>query len=221
MFAAALLNSQPMGFYQPAQIVIDARKHGVVVRPVDINLSSWDNTLEEKDGNHCAIRLGFRQVKGLNQEEMQLLVDTRKTGYISISQLSDAGVSQSAIEKLADADAFRSLQLDRREALWEVPALSDKPVGIFEGSPSESVFETQICLPFMSQAEHVVHDYATTGLSLKAHPVSFVREKLEMLHVLETGKLPESKEWRSCKSSRISNRKATTGDSKRCIIHHH
>ncbi|HZX58749.1 MAG TPA: error-prone DNA polymerase, partial [Mucilaginibacter sp.] len=193
VFAAALLNSQPMGFYQPAQIVIDARNHGVVVRPVDVNFSSWDNTLEEKDGKYCAVRLGFRQVKGLNQEEMQLLVDKKGAGYASISQLSDAGVSQSVIEKLADADAFRSLQLDRREALWEVPALSDKPVGIFEGSPSESAFEAQISLPFMTQAEHVVHDYATTGLSLKAHPVSFVREKLDMLRVLETGKLPQLK----------------------------
>jgi len=193
VFAAALLNSQPMGFYQPAQIVIDARNHGVVVRPVDVNFSVWDNTLEEKDEGYSAVRLGFRQVKGLNENEMQLLVDARGAGYTSISQLSDAGVSQPAIEKLADADAFRSLQLDRREALWEVPALSDKPVGIFEGSPSESAFEAQISLPFMTQAEHVVHDYATTGLSLKAHPVSFVREKLDMLRVLETGKLPQLK----------------------------
>ncbi len=199
VFATALLNSQPMGFYQPAQIVIDARNHGVVVRPVDVNYSAWDNTIEEKDGKYCAVRLGFRQVKGLSEEDMKMLVAARGEGYTSIHQLSDAGISQSAIEKLADADAFRSLQLGRREALWEVPALSDKPVGIFEGSPSESAFEAQISLPFMTQAEHVVHDYATTGLSLKAHPVSFVREKLDLLHVIKTCKLPELKNGDSVK----------------------
>jgi error-prone DNA polymerase len=189
VFAAALLNSQPMGFYQPAQIVIDAEKHGVVMRPVDINYSSWDNTLEEKDGRYCAVRLGFRQVKGLSEAEMELLISGRGIGYTSITQVSDVGVPQAAIEKLTDADAFRSLGLDRREALWEVPALSDKPIGLFTGQPSESAKEAQISLPFMTQAEHVVQDYAATGLSLKAHPVSFVREQLKMLHVTPTGDL--------------------------------
>lgn len=189
VFAAALLNSQPMGFYQPAQIVIDAERHGVVMRPVDVNHSLWDNTMEEKAGKYCALRLGFRQVKGLRENDMQVLIDGRGTGYTSINQLSDAGVPQAAIEKLTDADAFRSLNLDRREALWEVPALSDKPVGLFAGQPSESTKETQIALPFMTQAEHVVQDYAATGLSLKAHPVSFVREQLKMLHVTATASL--------------------------------
>ncbi|CAN5328562.1 error-prone DNA polymerase [soil metagenome] len=194
VFAAALLNSQPMGFYQPAQIVIDAEKHGVVVRPIDVNYSLWDNTLEERDGKYCALRLGFRQVKGLSEEDMQVLIAGRHTGYTSINQLSDAGVPQAAIEKLTDADAFRSLNLDRREALWEVPALNDKPVGLFAGQPSESAMETQITLPFMTQAEHVVQDYASTGLSLKAHPVSFVREKLNLLHVTPTSRLSTLKD---------------------------
>lgn len=194
VFAAALLNSQPMGFYQPAQIVIDAEKHGVVMRPVDVNHSLWDNTLEERAGKYCAVRLGFRQVKGLNEEDMRVLITARATGYTSISQLSDAGVPQAAIEKLTDADAFRSLNLDRREALWEVPALSDKPIGLFTGQPSESAQEIQISLPFMTQAEHVVQDYAATGLSLKAHPVSFVREKLKMLHVTATAELAKLKD---------------------------
>ena len=193
VFCAALLNSQPMGFYQPAQIVIDAEKHGVVVRPVDINYSLWDNILEEKDGKYYALRLGFRHVKGLNDADMQALVTGRLTGYTAINQLIDAGVPQGAIEKLSDADAFRSLNLDRREALWEIPALSDRPVGLFKGQPSESKLETQITLPFMTQAEHVVQDYAATGLSLKAHPVSFLREKLQMLHVTATGDLSKLK----------------------------
>ncbi|MEO6849261.1 MAG: error-prone DNA polymerase, partial [Mucilaginibacter sp.] len=194
VFAAALLNSQPMGFYQPAQIVIDAEKHGVVMRPVDINHSMWDNTLEEKEGKYCAVRLGFRQVKGLSEDDMQALITTRGAGYISISQLSDAGVPQAAIEKLTDADAFRSLNLDRREALWEVPALNDKPIGLFTGQPSESAIEMQISLPFMTQAEHVVQDYGATGLSLKAHPVSFVREKLDLLRVTPTRDLVNCKD---------------------------
>lgn len=184
VFAAALLNSMPMGFYQPAQIVIDAQKHGVEVRPSDINHSSWDNLLEEKSGDYHAIRLGFRQVKGLREEEMDLLVDCRGAGYKTITSLRDAGIALSTLERLADADAFRSMGLDRRKALWEISALQDMPVEIFKGQPSESVLETQVELPLMTLGEHVVQDYAAVGLSLKAHPVSFVRSQLEMLRVL-------------------------------------
>lgn len=189
VFATALLNSMPMGFYQPAQIVIDAKKHGVEVRPVDVNHSSWDNSLEEKAGNHHAVRLGFRQVKGIREEDIQVLVSARTENYTSIHALRDAGVTHTVLEKLADADAFRSLGLDRRKALWEVSALHDRPVALFAGQPSESAHETQITLPEMSIPEHVVHDYASTSLSLKAHPVSFVREKLELLHIVPTNDL--------------------------------
>lgn len=184
VFAAALLNSMPMGFYQPAQIVIDAQKHGVEVRPPDINHSSWDNLLEEKSGDYHTIRLGFRQVKGLREEEMDLLVDCRGAGYKTITSLRDAGIALSTLERLADADAFRSMGLDRRKALWEISALQDIPVEIFKGQPSESILEAQVELPLMTQGEHVVHDYASIGLSLKAHPVSFVRPQLEMLRIL-------------------------------------
>ncbi|GAB3934888.1 error-prone DNA polymerase [Mucilaginibacter myungsuensis] len=193
VFAAALLNSQPMGFYQPAQIVIDAQNHGVVMRPVDVNHSHWDNTLEEKDGEYCAMRLGFRQVKGLHKDDMDRLVTNRGEGYRSIGQISNAGVPQAAIERLTDADAFRSMNLDRRSALWEVPALSDKPMGLFAGQESESAHEAQVSLPLMTSAEHVVQDYASIGLSLKAHPVSFVREKLDLLHVVPTNTLADRK----------------------------
>jgi error-prone DNA polymerase len=193
VFAATLLNSQPMGFYQPAQIVIDAERHGVIVRAVDVNHSFWDNTIEEQDGAYRALRLGFRQVKGLNENDMQALIAGRGTGYISISHLSDSGVPQTQIEKLTDADAFRSLNLDRRAALWEVPALNDKPIGLFAGQPSESAKEVQISLPFMTAAEHVVQDYAATGLSVKAHPVSFLRQQLNMLQVTPTAELPNLK----------------------------
>jgi error-prone DNA polymerase len=183
VFAGALLNSMPMGFYQPAQIVSDARAHHVEVRPVDINHSCWDNTLEEKETPPHALRLGFRQVKGLNQEEMDVLLSARKKDITSILALREAGVSQTALEKLADADAFRSIGLDRRRALWEISSLHDRPIGLFTGQASESTVEQPVELPEMSAPEHVVQDYNALALSLKAHPVSFVREKLSLLHV--------------------------------------
>jgi error-prone DNA polymerase len=194
IFAVALLNSQPMGFYRPAQIVIDAERHGVVMRPVDVNHSEWDNTMEEKDGQYCAVRLGFRQVSGLNEEDMHALISKRPDGgYKSIGALNGAGIPQDAIEILSDADAFRSMNMDRRQALWEASSLQDHPVALFKGQPSESVYEGQVSLPLMTDAEHVVQDYAVTGLSIKAHPVSFVREKLRLLHVEETARLSEFK----------------------------
>jgi error-prone DNA polymerase len=193
VFAAALLNSMPMGFYQPAQIVIDARKHGVEVRPVDINYSDWDNTLEEQSGKYFALRLGFRQVKGLQAEDIQLLLAARQKAFRYVHPLLDAGVSMAALEKLADADAFRSIGLDRRQALWEVSALSDSPTGMFEGQPSDSTYESQLSLPLLTEAAHVVEDYATTGLSLKAHPVSFVRQQLNSLCVTPAASLGKMK----------------------------
>ncbi|MGV3685566.1 MAG: error-prone DNA polymerase [Daejeonella sp.] len=194
VFAAALLNSLPMGFYQPAQIVIDARKHGVEVRPVDINYSMWDNILEEKAGKYHALRLGFRQVSGLCKDDAELLINGRTGLYEQITALRNAGVSQATLEKLADADAFRSIGLDRRQALWEVSALADTPEALFAGQPSESVMEGQIELPFMADSEHVIQDYAATSLSLKAHPVSFVREKLSLLHVRSAEDLAKAKD---------------------------
>jgi len=189
VFAAAILNSLPMGFYQPAQLVIDARKHGVEVRPVDVNFSMWDNVLEEKVNQYCALRLGFRQVNGMREEDIQVLVESRTTSYNSIHALRDIGVPHAALEKLADADAFRSMGLDRRQALWEVSALHDRPIALFTGQPSESATESQVSLPLMTAAEHVLQDYASTALSIKAHPVSFVREKLRLLHILATKEL--------------------------------
>jgi len=183
VFAAALLNSMPMGFYQPAQIVIDAKKHGVQINPIDINYSAWDNLLEGKNEKYCALRLGFRQIKGLKEEEMQTLVSARGKGYSSIPSLMEAGISLTALERLADGDAFRSIGMDRRKALWEVSALADRPIGMFEGQTAHSPEESEIQLPEMSLSEHVVQDYSSTALSLKAHPVSFVREKLQMLRV--------------------------------------
>jgi error-prone DNA polymerase len=188
VFACSLLNSMPMGFYQPAQIIIDARKHGVEVRPVDINYSMWDNTLEEKSGKFCSLRLGFRQIKGVKEEDMKILIAGRTKTYASINELRDTGIAESALEKLADADAFRSIGLDRRQALWEVTT-KDRPSALFTGQPSPDAIRENISLPVMSLSEHVLQDYAATSLSLKAHPVSFVREKLQQLHILPTREL--------------------------------
>ena len=191
VFACALLNSMPMGFYQPAQIVIDAKNHDVDIRPVDINYSDWDNTLEKTDGKYHALRLGFRQVKSLREDDMAILIKGRNALYKTVDDLRKAGVSESALEKLADADAFRSIALDRRRALWEV-STKDRNILLFEDQPSP-VIENNIVLPEMKTSEHVVHDYATTSLSLKAHPVSFVREKLSLLRVISTNDLKKSK----------------------------
>ena len=191
VFAAALLNSQPMGFYQPAQIVIDARKHGVQVLPVDINYSNWDNSLGQKIEKYCPLRLGFRHVKGLNETEIALLILARKNQITNIPALKDAGMSIGTLERLADADAFRSIGLDRRQALWEVSALSDSPTGIFTGQQTEASTEEGLQLPLMTLSEHVVQDYEATSLSLKAHPVSFVREKLWMLQITPCNNLSQ------------------------------
>lgn len=184
IFAAGMLNSQPLGFYAPAQIVSDAKKHGVTVKPADVNLSEWDNILEEINGRYKTIRLGFRQIKGLKQEEMDTFVSKRKSLLTEVHQLRDLGVSLGALERLADADAFLSMGLDRRRALWEVSALGDRPTGIFEGQLSESASEPEIKLPEMTASEHVFQDYSSTGLSLKAHPVSLLRSRLLSRHIL-------------------------------------
>jgi error-prone DNA polymerase len=189
IFAVALLNSQPMGFYQPAQIISDAIKHHVKVKSVDINFSNWDNTLEEKDGKYHAIRLGFRQVNGIKENDMQLLIAARSDRYTNISQLRDLGISIASLEKLAEADAFRSIGLDRRKALWETSALKDHLTGLFAGLNECDINEQSIQLPQMNLYEHVIEDYKTLSLSLKAHPIYFVRPKLSLLKVIQNKEL--------------------------------
>ena len=206
VFACALLNSMPMGFYQPAQIVIDAQKHGVEVREVDINYSEWDNKLEPPNprpyrhgralkgalevsatkGN--ALRLGFRQVKGLREEDIKVLIAGRTKSFSSVNELRDIGLPEAALLKLADADAFRSIGLDRRQALWEV-STHDRPVVLFKGQASPDAQDENVLLPVMTMPEHVVHDYASLSLSVKAHPVSFLREKLKQLHIVSAADL--------------------------------
>jgi error-prone DNA polymerase len=176
-FAAALLNSQPMGFYAPAQIVRDAREHGVTVLPVDINHSDWDCTLEV-DG---AMRLGLRQVEGLRAADAALLVAAREQApFESVEDLRQrARLPVHAIERLAEADAFRSIGQDRRAALWDSRALKPAPeLPLFAAAAALDEGEEQVpaVLPEMPLSEHVVSDYQTVRLSLKAHPMSFLRD---------------------------------------------
>ncbi len=174
--------------------MIDAQKHSVEVRPVDINLSDWDNKLEERSGKYYALRLGFRQVKSLREEDMRLLMNERKSGFTSIHQLRDIGLSESALENLADADAFRSIGFDRRTALWQMSTKDHQQKALFTIEALHESLEKDIALPSMSLSEHVVQDYASTTLSLKAHPVSFVRDQLEQLRIRTTASLMEAKD---------------------------
>jgi error-prone DNA polymerase len=213
VFCAALLNSQPMGFYKPAQLVRDAADHGVEIRPVDINASQWDCTLEQAEfdptriiARHAsmrgvirsrhALRLGFRQIKGLSEAAMVEYAKRRGAGYTSVRDVwLRSGLDVDDIERLAEGDAFRSIGLDRRAALWAVRGLDGRRaverLPLFE-RPAQTLAdnEPQMTLPRMPLGEHVIHDYRALGLSLKAHPVSFLRERLERRGVTPNALLP-------------------------------
>ncbi len=221
VFCAAILNAQPMGFYAPAQLVRDAVDHGVEIRPVDVNLSAWDNDLER--GPHAAdrvvrrhremagviwsshaVRLGFRQVKGLKEEEMRRLVERRGAGYDSLRDVwLRTELPLSTLERLADADAFRSIGLDRRAALWAARGLGrtgdSDTLPLFAAAARGPALEPDVALPPMPLGEHVVNDYRFLSLSLKAHPLAFLRRGLDKagvapadrLAVLATGRVVE------------------------------
>jgi error-prone DNA polymerase len=217
-FAAALLNAQPMGFYAPAQIVRDVREHGVDVRQVDINHSDWDATLEPCPDSisarlHAlhrdmagdirtthALRLGFRKIKGLAEQDGKRIVAKRNRPYASVRELwLRTGLPPRVIERLADADAFGSLGLTRRQALWAAKALGrvggkDDDLPLFRDGPMPPLApaaiveprttqisvprEPDVELPLMPPGEEVVNDYRFLELSLRAHPVSFLRADL-------------------------------------------
>ena len=179
VFCAALLNSQPMGFYAPAQLVRDAREHGVKVRPVDVNFSEWDNTLEPIGPDQFALRLGLRQVDGLRRDVIERMMSVRDTPFTDLEDFkvrtnADAGT----MRKLAAGDVFRSMGLDRRQAMWDARALKDAPdLPLFATGQDEGT-EVMFSLPQMPTCEHVVADYQTLRLSLKAHPMSFLRASM-------------------------------------------
>lgn len=216
VFAASLLNAQPLGFYAPAQIVRDARDHGVTVRPPDINLSDWDCTLEagasppEPHRRHAsmagvirsthAVRLGLREVHGLKEADGQLIAARRGGGYDSVRDVwLRTGLPASTLERLADADAFASLGLSRRDALWAVRGLGragDKDdLPLFLAAASNEI-EPDMHLPPMPPGEEVVMDYRHLRMSLRAHPVSFLRGHLERLRVMPCDDLVRCRDGR-------------------------
>ncbi|GAB4295669.1 MAG: error-prone DNA polymerase [Roseovarius sp.] len=181
IFACALLNSQPMGFYAPAQIVRDARAHGVEIRPVCVQASFWDNVMEPDGRGGLALRLGFRQVRGLGEEDARWICAARGNGYTQVADLwRRAAIAPAVLARLAEADAFAALGLSRREALWQARALVDAaPLPLFRCDiDGEAIDEPAAHLPAMSPGEAVVEDYLAMRLSLRAHPLALLRPLL-------------------------------------------
>jgi error-prone DNA polymerase len=193
VFACGLLNSQPMGFYAPAQIIRDARDHGATVLPVDINHSEWNCTLEPIEDDQRALRLGFRQIKGFREESAEKICQAREThAFHDVYDLwRRTGLRVDAVEKLADADSFGSIGVKRRQALWAVKGLHDSSLPLFAAAeqalsdtalkqgknvrPVELMKEPEIDLTDMTIGEEVICDYSTLRLTLKAHPVALLR----------------------------------------------
>lgn len=211
VFACALLNAQPMGFYSSSSIVRDFRDHGGEVRPVDINSSIWDHTLEpasegsartESGSSAFALRLGFRQIDGMNESAAHRIAECRDRGFDSVRDLYfRARVDMGTMQRLAHADAFRSIGLDRRAALWAVRGLSGhhnaraaiEDLPLFRtGTTAPVQNEQDVALPPLLPGEHVIEDYASLSLSLKAHPVSFLRRQLAARGILQSKALQET-----------------------------
>lgn len=194
VFCAALLNSQPMGFYAPAQIVRDAQAHGVALRPVCVNASRWDCTLEPTDDDgRFAVRLGMCMVRGLaNGDAAKIVAARAEEAFVSVDDLwRRAGVPSASLVQLAEADAFRpALGLARREALWAIKALRDEPLPLFaaaaarENEPVAEIEEPEVALRPMTAGSEVVEDYSHVGLTLRRHPVAFLRADLQARRIV-------------------------------------
>jgi error-prone DNA polymerase len=194
VFACAILNSQPMGFYAPAQLVRDAQEHGVEVRPVDVGHSAWDHALEPDGKGGRALRLGFRQIKGFREKDAAALVAARGRGdHAAMLRLwRRAGLGRGAIERLAQADAWNSLGLGRRQALWAAQGLDAAPLPLFaaaEAAGRAAAREPAVPLPPISPGESVIEDYRRLQLSLKGHPLALLRERLAARGILPAARL--------------------------------
>ncbi len=220
-FACALLNSQPMGFYAPAEIVRDAREHGVEVRAPDINFSQWDNTLERNTCGVIALRLGFRQIDGFSEAHASELVNARGYGFSSLDVLARRSeLPKRALIVLAEADAFRSLGMDRREALWAVRRLSDaKPLPLFAAlrAPEQAVEKIE-ALPAMPMSEHVLADYQMLRLSLKAYPMQFLRERYAREKILSCRQAADAKDGTFVRAAGIVLVRQRPGEGKAVFI---
>jgi error-prone DNA polymerase len=200
VFACALLNSQPMGFYRPAQLVRDAIEHGVAVRPVDVMHSQWDCTLEAIEhpspqrgrGNipKFALRLGFRQIKGFREEDAKALVAARELGdFVTMRTVwRNAGLGGRALETLARGDSWGSLGLSRRAALWHARGMGPKPLPLFPGDEATGQ-EPAVTLPAMSLGQEVSEDYRHLSLSLKQHPLALLRAMLAGRGIVQSARL--------------------------------
>ncbi|HEX2943343.1 MAG TPA: error-prone DNA polymerase, partial [Rhodopila sp.] len=191
VFCCALLNAQPMGFYATAQIVRDAKLHGVAVRPVSVNDSQWDCSLEPCGDGRLAVRLGLRMVKGLAKIHAQDIIARRSAGYRSVRDLwQRTRTPVAALERLAEADAFHALGLERRQALWAIRGLSDTRLPLFDRlEEAEPDHEPAVPLAAMTAGRQVVEDYRSTGLSLRRHPVSFLRNDLAARGIVRCAEL--------------------------------
>jgi error-prone DNA polymerase len=180
IFTCALLNSQPMGFYAPSQLIRDAQEHGVNVRPADINASSWDNDVEQCGDGVLALRIGFRQIDGFREDWAAAIAATRDAPFTSTEDfIRRTALPPAALRKLADADAFGSLAKSRREALWAVRRAPPGQLPLFAyADATELAREPDAALPVMPLAEEVVADYQMTRISLKGHPMQFLRAAL-------------------------------------------
>ncbi|QJU59353.1 error-prone DNA polymerase [Sphingomonas sp. AP4-R1] len=204
VFCAALLNSQPMGFYAPAQIVRDAQAHGVEVRPPCINASRWDCTLERTGKRFLAVRLGLRMARGLSNVHVAAIVGARgDRPYTDIDEVwRRSGVPPAAIEKLADADAFHGLAHDRRQALWKVRGLGEAPLPLFAAADarakawSAEAIEDAVNLRPLTEGREVVEDYRTIQLSLRRHPLAFLRDDLRRRGVASAADLEHIRDGR-------------------------
>jgi len=186
VFCAALLNSQPMGFYAPAQLVRDAREHGVDIRPIDINHSHWETTLEPIENSSLhAVRLGLHMVSGLPEKEGKALVAARGPGYLTPGEMARrAGCSRRALDRLAQADAFASMTIGRRQALWKISVLDGKTPPLF--AAADLFDDPDADLPPTTDSQEVLADYLSTGLTLREHPLSFLRSRLKARRALSS-----------------------------------
>ena len=182
IFACALLNSQPMGFYAPAQIIQDAVKHNVIVKPVSVKYSYWNNTLEADGSGSFVLRLGFCQIKSMPEKNINWIIEARGNGYLTVEDVwRRAGTPSYILIMLAEADAFCDLGIDRRKALWDIKALcGDKPLPLFEHYlEGEGIKEIPEYYPKkMHIGENLAEDYASMQLSLRTHPLTLLRSKL-------------------------------------------
>ena len=198
VFCAALLNAQPMGFYAPAQIVRDAREHGVPIRPVCVRASEWDCTLEPAQGPYLAVRLGLRMVRGLSRTDADRLIAARTPdpcqGIEALHRRT--GLPAAALEGVARADGFHALGLPRREALWIVRGLADAALPLFAERPEATANEPPVALAPLGEGGEVVADYRTTGLSLKRHPLSLLRPALQARGLSPCGLLATARDGR-------------------------